>query len=70
MFYDVEMKRYSDHINAVAYAKEKEAKNKTKGIGIGLRRAARNMLANGYSVDEVIRVTNLSRKQITALKRA
>jgi len=65
MFYDVEMKRYSDHVNALAYAKKK---GEVRGIGIGVRQTARNMLAKGYSIAEVIGITNLSRKQIMALR--
>jgi len=59
MFYDVEMKYYSDHKNALAYAKKK-----------GLLQAARNMLKKGYSIAEVIGITNLPREQIMALRRA
>jgi len=42
---------------------------KEKCIGIGVRRTAKNMLAKGYSIAEVIGVTNLPRKQIVALSR-
>jgi hypothetical protein len=41
-----------------------------EGVGIGVLRTAKNMLAKGYSVAEVIGITNLSRKQVSALKRA
>jgi predicted transposase/invertase (TIGR01784 family) len=58
MNYESEMKHFSDHMNALAYAKEK-----------GVMQVARNMLAKGYSVAEVIGVTNLPREQIRALRR-
>jgi predicted transposase/invertase (TIGR01784 family) len=63
MDYESEMKRFSDHANALAYAKE-------KGVAIGLKRAAKNMLAKGFSVAEVIGITNLPREQVMALRRA
>jgi len=56
------MNRY-DQKACIAYAKK-------EGVGIGLKRAARNMLAKGYSVAEVIGVTNLSREQVRTLSRA
>jgi len=67
MFFDIEKKRYTDHKNIVAYAKKE---GEARGIGKGIRQTAKNMLAKGYSVAEVIEVTNLPRKQITALRRA
>jgi len=79
MFYDVEMKYYSDYVNSLAYAKKegiaigkarRKAMDKAKGIAIGIKRTAKNMLAKGYSVVDVIGVTNLSRKQVMALRRA
>jgi predicted transposase/invertase (TIGR01784 family) len=66
MDYESDMKRFSDHANALAYAKE-------KGIAIGEARVmkiAKNMLARGFSVADVIGITNLSREQVKALKRA
>jgi hypothetical protein len=59
MNYESDMKRFSDHANALAYAEEK-----------GVMKTAKNMLAKGYSVAEVIGITNLSREQVRALKRA
>jgi len=59
MDYEREMKYFSDHANALAYAEEK-----------GVVKTAKNMLAKGYSVAEVIGVTNLPREQVRALKRA
>jgi len=58
MNYESDMKRFSDHANALAYAEEK-----------GVVKTAKNMLAKGYSIAEVIGVTNLPREQIRALKR-
>jgi len=70
MDYESDMKRYSDHMNALAYADEKgEVRGVKKGVSIGVKKVARNMLAKGYSVAEVIGVTNLPREQIRALKR-
>jgi predicted transposase/invertase (TIGR01784 family) len=67
MDYESDMKHYSDHMNALAYARK-------KGVGIGREEGksevARNMLAKGYSVAEVIGITNLSREQIRVLRRA
>ncbi|GBU23741.1 hypothetical protein R83H12_00358 [Fibrobacteria bacterium R8-3-H12] len=60
MDYESDMKRFSDHANALAYAKE-------KGLVQGVMQIARNMLAKGYPIAEVIGVTNLSQKQIRAL---
>ena len=59
MDYESDMKRFSDHMNALAYAEEK-----------GVVKTARNMLAKGYSVAEVIGVTNLPREQVRALRQA
>ena len=79
MDYESDMKRYSDHMNALAYAKEKgvaigetrgETRGVKKGVSIGVKKVARNMLAKGYSVAEVIGITNLSRGQIRALNKA
>ncbi|MDR2555121.1 MAG: Rpn family recombination-promoting nuclease/putative transposase, partial [Fibromonadaceae bacterium] len=59
MDYESDMKRFSDHMNALAYAKKK-----------GILQTAKNMLAKGYSIAEVIGVTNLPREEIRALKQA
>jgi predicted transposase/invertase (TIGR01784 family) len=61
MDYESDMKRFSDHMNALAYAEE-------KGETRGLKKVARNMLAKGYSIAEVNGMTNLTREQIRALK--
>jgi predicted transposase/invertase (TIGR01784 family) len=61
MDYESEMKHFSDHANALAYAEK-------KGILGGIMQTAKNMLAKGYSVAEVIGVTNLSREQVRALR--
>jgi len=63
MDYESDMKRFSDHMNALAYAKE-------KGVAQGVTQTARNMLTKGFSVADVLKATNLSREQIRALKRA
>ncbi|GBU24312.1 hypothetical protein R83H12_00940 [Fibrobacteria bacterium R8-3-H12] len=81
MDYESDMKRFSDHANALAYAKEKgvvigEARGerrgvvigKKQGVGIGLKRAAKNMLADGLDPERVARITNLSKRQIMALR--
>jgi predicted transposase/invertase (TIGR01784 family) len=73
MNYESDMKRFSDHMNALAYAEEKgvakgDARGVKRGVSIGLKKAARNMLAKGYSVAEVIGITHLSRGQIRALR--
>jgi len=75
MDYESDMKRFSDHANALAYAEEKgvvkgEARGLKKGKREGFVEIARNMLAKGYSVAEVIGITNLPREQVRALKRA
>jgi len=57
MFYDVEIKRYTDHKNALAYAKEK-----------GVIQVAKNMFAKGFSVADVLKATNLPREQVMALR--
>jgi predicted transposase/invertase (TIGR01784 family) len=41
----------------------------TRGIDIGVTRTAKNMLAKGYSVAEVIEITDLSLEQVRALRR-
>jgi len=61
------MKRFSDHANALAWADEK---GEARGVKKGILQTAKNMLAKGYSVAEVIGITNLSREQVRALKRA
>jgi len=48
--------------DAIAVAKEEAREEDREEI-------AKNMIKKGYSVDEVIEVTNLSRKQIKDLRR-
>jgi len=60
MDYESDMKRFSDHMNALAYADE-------KGEVRGVKKVARNMLAKGFSVADVLKATNLPREQIRAL---
>jgi predicted transposase YdaD len=63
------MKHFSDHANALAYAEKKgEARGMKNGILGGIMQTAKNMLAKGYSVAEVIGVTKLSREQVRALR--
>jgi len=63
MDYESDMKCFSDHMNALAYAKE-------KGVTQGVMQTAKNMLAKGFSVADVLKATNLPREQVRALKRA
>jgi predicted transposase/invertase (TIGR01784 family) len=70
MDYESDMKRFSDHANALAWAEEKGlAKGEARGEA-RVMKIAKNMLAKGYSVAEVIGITNLPRKEIAALRRA
>jgi predicted transposase YdaD len=69
MDYESDMKRFSDHMNALAYAEEKGlAKGEARGEA-RVMKIAKNMLAKGYSVAEVIGITHLPREQVRALKR-
>jgi predicted transposase/invertase (TIGR01784 family) len=75
MDYESEMKRFSDHANALAYAKEKgllqgEARGVVIGAGKKVNEIARNMLAKGFSVADVLKATDLPREQVMALRRA
>ena len=71
MDYESDMKRFSDHANALAWAEEKGInKGEARGEARGVMKIARNMLAKGYSVAEVIGITNLSRGQVRALNKA
>ena len=73
-FTDRELKQYEaammnrhDQRAIIAYAEEKA---EARGIKKNRNEIARNMLAKGYSVAEVIGITNLSRGQVRALSRA
>jgi len=66
MDYESDMKRFSDHANALAYAEEK---GEVRGVTKGILQTAKNMLAKGYSVAEVIGITNLPREQVRALNK-
>jgi predicted transposase/invertase (TIGR01784 family) len=73
MFYESEMKRFSDHANALAYAEKKgvmkgEAKGETRGIGIGVMRTAKNMLKDGLALSRVARITKLPLETVKALR--
>jgi predicted transposase/invertase (TIGR01784 family) len=61
MDYESEMKRFSDHANALAYAEE-------KGVAIGVLQTAKNMLAEGFKPALVARITNLPKEKIMALR--
>jgi predicted transposase/invertase (TIGR01784 family) len=64
------MNRY-DYKTSMRDIKERGMEEgEARGIGIGLKKAAKNMLAKGYSIAEVIGVTNLPREQVRALRRA
>jgi len=60
MDYESDMKRYSDHMNALAYADE-------KGVKKGVLQTAKSMLKDGLSPMRVARITKLPRKEILAL---
>jgi len=69
MDYESDMKRFSDHANALAYAGEKgEARGEARGVSIGLKRAARNMLGDGMEPALVARYTKLPLKAVKALR--
>jgi len=65
MDYESDMKRFSDHANALAYAEEKGV---TQGITQGIIRTAKNMLKDGLSPMRVARITKLPKKDILALR--
>jgi predicted transposase/invertase (TIGR01784 family) len=67
MNYESDMKRFSDHANALAYAEEK---GETSGVKKGILQTAKNMLKEGLNPTLVARITKLPRKEILALKRA
>ena len=64
MDYESDMKRFSDHANALAYAKEKGV---TQGITQGVMQTAKNMLKEGLKPTLVARITKLPKEQILAL---
>ena len=65
--YEAAMMNRYDQRAIVAYAEEK---GEVRGVKKGILQTAKNMLARGYSVAEVIGVTNLSRGQIRTLSKA
>ncbi|MDR2732547.1 MAG: hypothetical protein LBB36_04940 [Fibromonadaceae bacterium] len=65
MDYKSEMKRFSDHANALAYAKKKGV---LQGIAKGMLKAAKSMLAEGLDPALVARITKLPKKQVMALR--
>jgi len=69
MDYESDMKRFSDHANALAYAKEKGiAIGDAKGVKRGILQTAKSMLKDGLSPMRVARITKLPRKEILALR--
>jgi predicted transposase/invertase (TIGR01784 family) len=73
MDYESEMKRFSDHANALAYAKEKGLlQGEARGVGIGREEGrneiARNMLGEGMEPALVARYTKLPLKAVKALR--
>jgi len=65
MDYESDMKRFSDHANALAYADEK---GEVRGVKKGILQTAKSMLKEGLSPTLVARITNLPRKEILALR--
>jgi predicted transposase/invertase (TIGR01784 family) len=61
--YEASMMNRHDQRAIIAYAEEKAIKKNRNEV-------ARNMLARGFSVADVIGITSLSREQVRALKRA
>jgi predicted transposase/invertase (TIGR01784 family) len=61
MDYESDMKRFSDHANALAWADE-------KGEIRGVIKTAKSMLKDGLSPTRVARITKLPRKEILALR--
>jgi hypothetical protein len=61
MFYESEMKRFSDHANALAYAEK-------KGDARGVLRTAKNMLSDGVKPALVARYTELPLETVKALR--
>jgi predicted transposase/invertase (TIGR01784 family) len=57
MSYEREMKYFSDYVHTVEFAEKK-----------GVLKTAKKMLAKGYSISEIIGVTDLPREQIKALR--
>jgi hypothetical protein len=62
------MNRY-DYKATIAYAKEEGLlQGEARGVGIGLKRAARNMLGDGMEPTLVARYTKLPLKTVKALR--
>jgi len=73
MDYESDMKRFSDHANALAYAKEKgiaigDVRGEARGVKRGILQTAKSMLKDGLSPMRVARITKLPRKEILALR--
>jgi len=73
MDYESDMKRFSDHMNALAYAKEKgiaigDVRGEARGVKKGVLQTAKSMLKDGLSPMRVARITKLPRKEILALR--
>ncbi|MDR2556023.1 MAG: Rpn family recombination-promoting nuclease/putative transposase [Fibromonadaceae bacterium] len=69
--YEAIMRNEYDQRAILAYAKkEGEVIGETRGLKKGILQTAKNMLAKGFSVADVLKATNLPREQVRALKRA
>ena len=67
--YENDMTTERDIQNYISYAREKGLEEgMEKGIEKGLLEAARNMLAEGFSIDLVVKCTGLSIEQVKELK--
>lgn len=58
--YEQSLKYYRDYVNTVDYAR-------MEGIEKGVRKTALSMLENGYSVEEVCKITGLSQSEVEGL---
>jgi predicted transposase/invertase (TIGR01784 family) len=61
--YEAAMIHEYDYKASIDYAKK-------EGVGIGVMKIAKNMLAKGFSVADVLKATNLPREQVRALRQA
>jgi predicted transposase/invertase (TIGR01784 family) len=59
--YEAIMRNEYDQRACLAYAKE-------EGVVIGVEKTARNMLAKGFSIADVLKATNLTLKAVKALR--
>ena len=67
--YENDMTTERDIQNYISYAREKGIEEgRAEGMEKGLLEAARNMLAEGFSIDLVVKCTGLSVEQVKELK--